>query len=423
MVIITSVIVFLLLDFHLARKKMRNEIGLFISAVKYKDFTRYYSRDNSSDELRFLRSGFNEVNETFKALSKEKELHYQYLQNILELVDTGILSYEINTGEVLWMNESLKKLLQIPYLKAIGNLEKKNAELAAAIKQIKPGKQDIVTAYVEGNILKLLVASTMFQVNGQTYKLIAFQKVNEALNETESKAWEKLLRVMTHEIMNSVAPIASLSDTLKTRIGELSSGSPLDSNTIEDLVAGMNAISNRSAGLLKFTENYRNLNKIQHLNTEPVLVRGMFESLHQLIIPTLVQKNIKLEIVLPDIGLILHADRNLLEQMLINLLLNAMDTLAGIENASIVLYAERMHDDNILMKVADNGAGMESEVLDKIFVPFFSTKKHGSGIGLSLCKQIMTLHKGNIEVRSVVGKGTTFFCSFKDSELGLSLVD
>ena len=165
-----------------------------------------------------MRKGFNEINTTFKVISKEKETQYQYLQKILELVDTGILSYEEKSGEVVWMNESLKKMLQLPYLKTIHSLEKEMRNCTNDIIALKPGDSKIATAHLERTSFKVLLSATAFQTEGKIYKLIAFQNVNEALDETESKAWQKLLSVMTHEIMNSVAPISSLAETLKNRL-------------------------------------------------------------------------------------------------------------------------------------------------------------------------------------------------------------
>ena len=344
-------------------------------------------------------------------ISKEKETQYQYLQKILELVDTGILSYNIDDGTVVWMNESLKNLLQLPYLKTIHSLERRNPEMYQAVKLLPLGENRVVTAHLEKSTIKILLSATAFQTEGQQYKLIAFQNVNEALDETESKAWQKLLSVMTHEIMNSVAPISSLADTLKNRLQESMNGMN-DTTTVEDLEEGIETIKRRSEGLLKFAEVYRNLNKITTLNLQRVHVHDLFGNLHQLMQPTFEQKGIELEIILKDPNVSLMADVNLLEQVLINLIVNAIEAVKEIPDPKIILSAEQTLTKKAILKVADNGQGMPEEVLDKIFIPFFSTKKNGSGIGLSLCKQIMMLHHGTIQVQSVVSKGTVFTLQF-----------
>jgi two-component system, NtrC family, nitrogen regulation sensor histidine kinase NtrY len=240
------------------------------------------------------------------------------------------------------------------------------------------------------------------------------------VDETESQAWRKLLSVMTHEIMNSIAPISSLADTLSRQLSAMSH-EPTTSNSMliadsswlkTDLQVGIETIQKRSEGLLKFAETYRNLNKITTLNLKKVYARDLFENLYQLMHPTLEAKNIELEIILKNPDLQLDVDTNLIEQALINLLVNAIEAVKEVEHAKIQLSAYISPNNKTILKVADNGSGMSEEVLDKIFIPFFSTRKSGSGIGLSLCKQIMMLHKGHIQVQSVEGEGTAFSLQF-----------
>jgi signal transduction histidine kinase len=345
-------------------------------------------------------------------ISKEKETQYQYLQKILELVDTGILSYEEKTGQVVWMNESLKKMLQLPYLKTIYSLSKRDDELCKEVISLKPGNSKIATARLERTSFKILLSATAFQTDGKLYKLIAFQNVNEALDETESKAWQKLLSVLTHEIMNSVAPISSLAETLKSRLYQSVDILNNDSGSVDDLEIGIETIKRRSEGLLKFAETYRNLNRITAPNLKKVLVRDIFENLHNLMLPTLEQKDIELETILKETDITIDADVNLLEQVLINLVVNAIEAVKDKANPKIVLTSYLTNNHRTIIKVADNGNGMPAELLEKIFIPFFSTKKSGSGIGLSLCKQIMMLHKGYIQVQSKEGEGTAFLLIF-----------
>ena len=393
-------------------KKAQFEVSQFVEGVQYRDFSRHFDVKHAPAELQSLRKGFNDINSAFKVISLERETQYQYLQKILELVDTGILSYEIETGNVVWMNESLKRLLKIPYLKTIQSLDKRDAVLCAQVVDLKPGESAISDIHIDRNVLKIFISATAFQTNDKRYKLIAFQNVNEALDETESKAWQKLLRVMTHEIMNSVAPISSLADTLKNRLQHSSELVDDETGTLEDLSLGMETIKRRSEGLLKFAQTYRNLNMITSPNLQKFYVKDLFKTQHRLMQPTLQQKNIELEIKLKEPELQLEADINLIEQVLINLLLNAMEAVKDIPEPKIILTAGKSVNGRVAVKIIDNGSGIEDEVLDKIFIPFFSTKKSGSGIGLSLCKQIMMLHKGNIHVQSVMNEGTAFILQF-----------
>jgi nitrogen fixation/metabolism regulation signal transduction histidine kinase len=401
-----------LVDFYKLHKKAQNEVDQFVESIHYRDFSRHFNVKQAPPELQNLREGFNEINSTFKVISKEKETQFQYLQKVLELVDTGILSYEIKTGEVIWMNESLKKLLQIPYLKTIQSLDKRDPELCFQIVNVAPGEKFVITIHQDKNKVKVVASATAFQTEGMQYKLLAFQNVSQVLDETESKAWQKLLSVMTHEIMNSVAPISSLANTLQVRLKQVAKELNVSADITEDLELGIDTIKKRSEGLLKFTETYRNLNKITKANLSKVYISELFENIQRLMQPTLDQKNICLSVQLKDPLICTQMDVGLIEQVLINLILNAIDAVKGHTKPQIHLSAYTEAGNKVIIKITDNGYGMSEDVLDKIFVPFFSTKKSGNGIGLSLCKQIMMVHKGSIQVHSILEKGTVFTLSF-----------
>ncbi|MBN8851756.1 MAG: ATP-binding protein [Sphingobacteriales bacterium 50-39] len=408
---LVPVIIFQLVDFYNFHRKAQMEVEQFVESIHYRDFSRYFDVKQAPVELQSLRQGFNEINTTFKHISRERETQYQYLQKILELVNTGILSYEHKSGDISWMNEAFKSMLGIPYLKTIHSLERRDVNLYQEILNLRPGENKVVTLTKDGNSFKTLMAATAFQTDGKIYKLIAFQDVNEALDEQEAKSWKKLLSVMTHEIMNSVAPIASLAETLSHRLqasAALLDGQP---GALEDLQIGVGTIRRRSEGLLKFAETYRSLNKITTLNLTKIFVRDLFENLHVLMEPTFAQKGIEMEIILKDPDMTLDADVSLIEQVLINLVVNAVEAVKDSTEPTITLLGTT-YNGRPLIKVGDNGTGMSPEVMDNIFIPFFSTKKTGSGIGLSLCKQIMLLHKGNIQVQSIEGEGSSFLMQF-----------
>ena len=392
--------------------KTRKELEHFVESVRYRDFSRHFDVKHAPEDVQLLREGFNSVIDTFKSISHEKETQYQYLQKILELVDTGILSYNETGGEVVWMNESLKKMLQLPYLKSVHALEKRDEVLYRSIMELNPGTSKISVARKDNNGFKVLLSATAFQTSGSTFKLIAFQNVNEALEETESQAWQKLLSVLTHEIMNSVAPISSLAETLNSRL--LEAVSRLDNGTgaVDDLKLGIETIRRRSEGLLKFAETYRNLNKITTLSLQRVYALDVFENILQLMHPTLEQKNIEVDTILKDPDLEFNADPSLIEQVLINLVVNAIEAVRESEEPMISMSAYLNAEKQTVIKISDNGPGIPPDLMERIFIPFFSTKKNGSGIGLSLCKQIMMLHKGRIQVQLNPDEGTSFVLTF-----------
>jgi signal transduction histidine kinase len=410
--VLFPIILFQLIDFYRFHRKAQDEVEQFVESIHYRDFSRYFDVKHAPLELQPLRKGFNEINSTFKVISKEKETQYQYLQKILELVDTGILSYEHKSGEIGWMNESFRRLLGIPYLKTIHSLSRRDDLLYHEVLNLRPGENKVVSISKDKSMFKALLSATAFQTDDKIYKLIAFQNVNEALDETEAKAWQKLLSVMTHEIMNSVAPISSLAETMLHRLQKSVIHLKDQPSSLEDLELGIDTIRRRSEGLLKFAETYRNLNKITSPNLKRVFVRDMFENLHQLMQPTLQQKDIELEVILKDPDLTLEVDSSLIDQVLINLMVNAIEAVKDRPHPRIVLSANLLPINRPIIRLADNGSGIPTDLLDKIFIPFFSTRKNGSGIGLSLCKQIMMLHKGNIQVQSVLGEGTAFVLNF-----------
>ncbi|RYE30917.1 MAG: HAMP domain-containing histidine kinase [Sphingobacteriaceae bacterium] len=415
LLLVLPVLIYQLFNLYEFQQKTHKELEQFVEAIHYRDFSRHFDSTHAPAGLQVLRKGFNEINTTFKMISREKETQYLYLQKIMELVGTGILSYEAETGEVQWMNESVKNMLQLPFLKTIHSLQKRDEELYKQIISLKSSESMVATARSKKASFKVLLSVTAFQTNNKIFRLIAFQNVDEALDETESRAWQKLLSVMTHEIMNSIAPISSLADTLKNRLQQANASFTDEKNEpalLEDLELGIDTIRRRSEGLLKFAETYRNLNKITTLNVKKVHVRDLFENLNTLMEPTLAQKNIELDMVLKDPSLTISVDPTLIEQVLINLLVNAIEAVKEQPEPQIMLSAYILNDKKTVLKIADNGTGMAEDLLEQIFVPFFSTKKTGSGIGLSLCKQIMLLHKAQIQVQSLEGEGTAFLLVF-----------
>ena len=409
-------ILYLFYDIFRSQRKVYTELEQFTEAIEYRDFSRNFDVKRAPVELQPLRKAFNQLSDSFKLASKEKETQYQYLQQIIEIVDTGIISFELSKGDIVWMNESVKNMLNLPQLKNINALEKRNKFLLDEIKTIPLGGNKLITITLDKNQYKVLLNVTAFQINQQQFKLLTFQNISEALDETETDAWSRLLRVMTHEIMNSIAPISSLASTLNTLVDESVKSNETQPSYIEDLKIGINTIGKRSDSLLKFADTYRNLNKITSLNLQKIYVRDLFESQNNLMAPTLLERNIDLQIILKDPSIQVEADTSLLEQVLINLLVNAIEAVKNTDSPKIILSAELDTHKKCIIKVIDNGSGIQKELLDKIFVPFFSTKKNGSGIGLNLCKQIMMLHRGKIQAQTTENTGTAFVLQFNIEE-------
>ena len=384
----------------------------FFESVKYRDFSRKFVEDLGPKDIRLLHKGFNDVNQVVREINAKKEVQYLYLQKILEMVDIGIIAYNLDTGEVLWANDSIKETLDLPSFKNINFVEKRKPGLFLEVFETFHSEATSVAITVKNEKLKVLISDTVFQIEEEFYKLIVLQNIDETLDHNESEAWKKLLSVMTHEIMNSIAPISSLADTLQHQI-RLSSSNPAEySLDMEDLDAGISSIRRRSEGLMKFAKTYRSLNKITHLNLEKVYVNELFDNIHHLMQPSISNKDIFIEFESVNNDLQIEIDSYLIEQVLINLILNAIDACEDVTDPKIIVSAKKDFEHHILIRVIDNGSGIPSEITDSIFIPFFTTKKNGSGIGLSLCKQIMMLHKGKIQINSEEGKGTAITLVF-----------
>ncbi|WP_161889106.1 sensor histidine kinase [Pontibacter russatus] len=411
----SGVLVMLAQVWELARYVTRsnNELAKFLQAVKQRDFSQRFNEHTTNSSLQQLHRAFNLINDTFKQLHIEKEAQFQYMQTILQLIDTGIMAVEEETGEVEWANEALKKILGLPYLKSVSGLEPRYPVLYEAVQQLQPNEHRLLKLKLPNGTSQLLLSASSFTMQHRHLLLIAVKNVSATVDETETEAWQKLLRVMTHEIMNSVAPIASLADTLgrhlqqeRERYVQEPDAVP-DPELLEDTEQGIAIIKRRSEGLLRFTHFYRNLNKSQQLLLTTVYVQELFNSIDRLMRPQMEAQGILFICHLQPKDLTLNADVTLLEQVLINLLLNARRAVQGRPQPRIILAAQ-LTEGKTVIEVEDNGSGIPEELLESIFIPFFTSHKDGSGIGLSLAKHIMLLHKGSIQVESQEGVGSVF---------------
>ncbi|OGX92072.1 hypothetical protein BEN49_17295 [Hymenobacter coccineus] len=403
-----ALVMLVIVVLDLTRYLMRGQQALadFTLALKYRDFSRQYPAHSVPVSLRPLHEAFNQVNATFRELRAEQEGQFQYLQTILALLDTGIVSYDA-AGTVGWVNEAFKQTLHLPYLKNIRALQSRQPVLYEAICRAVPGQPVVVKLTVGPQTVQLLVSATQFKLRGEAFTLLAFKNVSQALADTETAAWQQLLRVMTHEIMNSVAPIASLADSLGRHVQSTRQQEALD-ELLDDVGTGIRIIQQRSEGLLRFAQVYRDFSTLASPQRTTLYVQELLQATRQLLAEQLVAQGIEVTLSVRPAHLTLHADGHLLEQVLINLVLNAAQAVTQTLNPRISLLAWPDEQERVVIEVNDNGTGIPADVLDSIFIPFFTTRPNGSGIGLSLAKQIVQLHQGSIQVHSVEGVGSAF---------------
>jgi len=392
---------------------INRNLASFLESIRFSEFTRSFHIEDMGSSFHELNKAFNDVIKDFQKIRQKVEEQYQYLQSIVKNIDISIITYH-RDGTVDMMNKAFKDLFQVYHVTNIQQLKSVDENLTETLMNLVPGKNYVLKIQQEDDILQLAVYGSEFRMGAKSIMLVTIKDIQYVLEEQETETWQKLIRVLTHEIMNSITPVSSLTSTLGLMIKETKQdhNGKLDEETTSEIEQALNTIHRRSEGLLHFVNTYRNLTKIPKPSFEIVKAKDLFENIKHLMANELVENNVRLSINVVPENLEFHADPKLIEQVLINLVTNAIHALEKIRGAKIQLKGFRSKRGKITLQVMDNGSGILQEVLDKIFIPFFTTKPKGSGIGLSLSKQIMRLHGGSINAASAPEKGTTFTMTF-----------
>jgi len=376
---------------------------------------------DSTNSLPINSRGNKELNKIFNAISQrisflkiEKEVQYQYLKHVVDHLEIGLFAFA-SDGKVELVNRAALKLFQTSAINDINVLNAYHDGLSDTILNLSPDRQRIVRLTINNDPLNISVRAINFRLHDDMIRLVSFHDINDELNETELKSWEKLIRVLTHEIMNSISPINSLTTTL-SRIYQSDdkpkSIAQLNENDIKDTISGLSIIDKRSKGLMEFVKKYRQIYSIPQPVKESFRVKEVFEGIRHLYINEYQKKGIDFIVKVFPENIELLADKAMIEQVLINLTKNAIESIDSNTDGVIEMIAFRNEMSHLTIQVKDNGKGIAPDVLDDIFVPFFTTKNNGSGIGLSLSRQIMQMHSGTIKVQSEEGKGSTFSMGF-----------
>lgn len=390
-------------------EKTNTDLTQFLLSIKQGGFTNIFQGKKGANQAELSRA-FNEVIEEFQKISIEKESQYQYLRTLNENIGISIISYT-EDGHIELMNPAAKNLLKKPYLKNIKDLDAIDPALYEAVIELHSGDRRVIKAFIKDEMIPLSLHVKDFILQNKNFRLVLLQNIHIELEQKEVEAWQKLISVLTHEIMNSVTPIVSLSSAINDMMREADI-TELSSDDKKDVTTSLQTIENRSKGLLKFVNAYKDFSKTPELKIIDVNVIGMIERITLLLQPDLNKSNIKLHLDLKTKELKVKADHELLEQVLINLIKNAIEVLEGSPKGEISISARRAGAKRVSLTIEDNGPGIPKEMIDRIFIPFYTTKKKGTGIGLSFARQIMKLHNGSITVQSDPGKGTVFSLEF-----------
>ncbi len=395
--------------------KTNRELTSFLESIRFNEFTRTFKIEGLGSSFDELNTAFNEVINDFQRVRSEKEEHFYYLQTILQNIDISLIAFQ-NDGTIELINKSAKKLFQVSGLTNITGLENMSKELVDLLFRIKPGQSELVKVYDEDDFLQLAVYATTIKVKDKLITLVTIKDIQHVLEEQETEAWQKLIRVLTHEIMNSITPISSLSSTLENLLKEYSfegkGETSVDNESLIEMEKALQTINKRSNGLLHFVNTYRNLTRIPKPNFEICKIEELFSNINLLMAKEIDKQKIKLISTVEPPKLEITADEQLIEQILINLMKNSIHALKGRTGNEIHLNAFYNKRGRFTIQVADNGPGILPDVLDKIFIPFFTTKTSGSGIGLALSRQIMRLHGGTITAYSKLDEETVFTLTF-----------
>jgi nitrogen fixation/metabolism regulation signal transduction histidine kinase len=382
-------------------------------SIKHSDFSQSFTNNFKGVGFDELNAAFSEVSKEFQRAKIEKEEHFRFLQTIIDHVGIALVAFD-SAGNVELINNAAKKLLKIPRLGNIRDLESISRRLADKLLKISPGDKDLLKLQRDDDLMQLSIYATGFILRQQQLILVAMQNIQHELEEKEMISWQNLIRVLTHEIMNSITPIASLASTAQGLLKDNQECHVPESmnEVIDDVRHAVNTIEKRSNGLLTFIENYRKLTRIPKPAFKVVQVRDLFDRVEYLLKDQFEQRSIKFKKRVDPESLTITADPALIEQVFINLCMNSMEAVNGIANPKIKLKAGTDGKGNPVLKVSDNGKGIAEEVVEKIFIPFFTTKPQGSGIGLSLTRQIIRLHKATISVSSSPNEKTVFKLRF-----------
>ncbi|MDH5476373.1 MAG: ATP-binding protein [Cyclobacteriaceae bacterium] len=394
----TIIIIIQCFNLHHFLNTSNRKLSHFLDSVQYSDFVTTFSVDNKlGTTFKGLNKSFNNVLEAFRKARKEKEEHLQYLNLVVEHVDTGLISFD-DKGKVDVVNNIALHLLNVPKINHMDALKVKNKALYDTIWNLKIGEK---TMFVVRENIHLSIRATQFVRRGQFIKLIALHNIHSELAKNELDAWQNLLSVLRHEIMNSMTPISSLSSTMKSILDEdlikKDNLYELNESVMNDLTESLDTISSRSKGLITFIQGYRDYTSLPTPIMATVNVCNLINQVGQLMKQ---ETSVEIQIHCTPKTLEIVADEHLIEQVLINLVKNAKEAIRKeIESPLIKINAYKQHQFTII-EVEDNGLGIVPEAIDKIFIPFYTNKKSGSGIGLSISKQIINLHNGSLQVMS-----------------------
>ncbi|MBL7863966.1 MAG: ATP-binding protein [Cyclobacteriaceae bacterium] len=387
--------------------------GPDLASITFDEASQTFKTNANDSSTYSLSKKMNEALASSKQNRRDKDSDYQFFRNIVQHVGIGLLTFK-KDGVVQIINSAARKLLRVGQIQNISQLNDNSPTLVEAFQKLKTGGRELIRLKIGDDAVQLSVFAIELTLRGEEIKLISMSNIQSELEEKEMEAWQNLVRVLTHEIMNSVTPISSLAVTVEEELHKQlqTNNAGLEKSELEDMHLSLQTISRRSEGLIRFVKEFRSLTQVPQPRLGEIAIQPMLEEMAMLHKKELSDRGITLTTSTEPPQLTALADKNMIEQVLINLIKNAIQAFDEQTEKRIELIANISDKGRPVIAVRDNGQGIDPEALEKIFIPFFSTKKSGSGIGLSLSRQIMRVHEGRITVKSTLGEGTEFLLKF-----------
>jgi nitrogen fixation/metabolism regulation signal transduction histidine kinase len=408
----------LLSAFELVRyvERTSRDLANFLTCVAHHDFSIPTAIPYKGRVFGELQEAYRVLTGELRRLNLQKAANHQYLEAVIEHVGVALCCLD-EQGEVKMANGPARRLFDVAHLNSHKSFSRVDARLPELLMRLGDGERTLLDVRRGDDTLQLVLYATTFELVQQRYKLVSFHNIRDELDQQEIDSWRKLIRVLTHEIMNSVTPITSLSRLIRETMIDESVTPPAFRTLVpqdqDDMLRSVTAIHTRSSGLLDFVQAYRSFAKLPEPVFTTVNVRGLLEHVSTLMSQDLDAAHIAVDVQCKDAELTVRADAGQAEQVLINLLRNAVDALAGKPQPRIELRGFRNDQGKVLVQIIDNGPGISPEHLDSIFIPFFTTKRNGTGVGLSISRQLMRVNRGGISVRSTPGEGSVFTLRFQ----------
>lgn len=387
-------------------RRMRHKVAYMLDALEDKELNFRF------DEHRFFFRHYlrtlNRIRDLFEQGKKEIKEQEHFYGQILDQMDTGIVTIDLTPkreGNIVYQNSAALRILGLSALRHVRQLSFINEELENCFNKIAEGKERRCAYYNERGKITLAMNAVETRLQGKAVKIIVFNDITQEATIHEDLSWNKLIRVLTHEIMNTVTPIASLSETLAKDV----SGDRITANELEELRNGLDTITHSSNGLIQFVNNYRKLTHVSTPVKSAFYVRELIEEVEHLTSSQRTAAGLDWEYQEKSDDILLYADIHQISQILVNLVKNAIQAHAD----RLRITAEIDFAEAVVIKVYNNGIPIESANQDEIFVPFYTTKSDGTGIGLSLSRQIMRLHNGTLDLERSDKNGTVFTLTFR----------